>query len=104
RLFVACDAPADDAILNQLELGKFAQVMLRIAGIPLVSSARNPDAPRLQMTLHAIKVSDLYSVHAILELLDRVWLIRGVTQEAIDAPTWRDFSAFVAYPAELRGK
>jgi hypothetical protein len=104
RLFVACDAPPGDAILNQRELGQFAQVMLRIARIPVVSSSSNPDAPRLQITLHAIKVGDLYSVHVILELLDRVWLIRGVTQEAIDAPTWRDVGVFVASPSELRGK
>src|SRR5207248_11551907 len=46
RLFVACDAPPGDAILNQRELGKFAQVMLKIARIPVVSSAANPDAPK----------------------------------------------------------
>src|SRR2546430_473320 len=84
RLFVACDAPPGDPILNQRELGKFAQVMLKIARIPVISSAANPDAPRLQITLHAIKIDGLYSVHLILELLDKVWLVRGVTQDAID--------------------
>ena len=71
--------------------------MLKIARIPVISSAANPDAPRLQITLHAIKIDGLYSVHLILELLDKVWLVRGVTQDAIDAPTWRDFTAFVAH-------
>jgi len=102
RLFVACDAPDGDPILNQRHIGSFAQVMLRIAHIPLVTTASNPNSPRLQITIRSLVASDLYSVYVTVELLDRVWLVRPANEESFDAATWRAFSGFMSTANELR--
>jgi len=102
RLFVACDAPDGDPVLNQRHIGSFAQVMLRIAHIPLATTASNPNSPRLQITIRSLISADLYSVYITLELLDRVWLVRPSNEDAFDAATWRAFTGFMSSTAELR--
>jgi len=103
RLFVASDAPDDDAVLNPKHVGSFAQVMLKIARIPVVTTKTHPNTPKLQISIRSIKASDLYSIYLTVELLDRVWLARTTgNEDALDASTWRKFNGFMSNADELR--
>jgi hypothetical protein len=92
-----------DHAMTAADVKTFVEIMLRIARIPLFSPEAKPEgAARLHITLNTRKVADLYSVQLIVEIIERVFLVRPSSGEAIEAATWRESSAFVANRHDLR--
>src|SRR4051794_1347376 len=64
-------ATAEQAGLSAAEIRSFAEIMLRIARVPLLENVEGAEAqPRLHVKLSAVKVVDLYSVSVSVELLE----------------------------------
>ena len=101
-------ATAEQAGLRAGEIRAFAEVMLKIAHIPVLEQIDGAEAqPRLHITIQATKVSDLFSVHIDVELLEWVRVLRMPSEKmvgdsVIDAPTWHAHATFVSNRRELR--
>src|SRR5256885_5364175 len=82
------------------ELQTFVEIMLRIARVPVVMLDQASDEPRVHVTLNAVRIADTYSAFAMVEVLDRVWLVRPNQQNALEAAVWRACASFAASPSE----
>src|SRR5262245_6869465 len=76
------------------ELRTFVEIMLRIARVPVINVDQATEEPRVHVTLNAVRIGDTYSALAMVEVLDRVWLVRPVSENSVEAAVWRACASF----------